>query len=226
MATKPRRGMRLVWSNGQRISATGRATASARDRRRMKLHQQLDRDTCLAVLGRRLTDSRPVFSRNSSALPPLLNSPKRLLDRFGKVGGSAESGEDPLDVGNAVAFHATVLPSDNESGQCRTTEPVTALDSKRTMRPYMGRATTPSRFKATFCRRLRAARILANLTQAEAAVALGVKDDTYSKYERRSPMPHYLIPKACDLFRVNPDELYGFVQRPDLDMDYEDKRRA
>lgn len=220
------RPMRLVWSDGERISASRRTPKSAGASRRMKLHKQLDRDTCLGVLGRSITDPGPILRRNASSLPPLLDPPKRLLDCLGKVDSTPEGREDALDVGDAVAFHATVLPSDNESGQCRTSGPVTQLNTKRTMRPYMGRATTPSRFKVTFCRRLRAARILANLTQAEAAEALGVKDDTYSKYERRSPMPHYLIPKACGLFRVNPDELYGFVQRPDLDMDYEDKRRA
>jgi hypothetical protein len=57
-------------------------------------------------------------------------------------------------------------------------------------------------------------------------MALGVKDDTYSKYERRSPMPHYLIPRACQLFEVAPDELYGVVKRPELDMDHEDIRRT
>ncbi len=89
----------------------------------------------------------------------------------------------------------------------------------------MGKATTPTKFRNDFCRRVRAARVLAGLNQPEAAAMLGVKEDTYSKYERRTAMPHYLIPRACQLFRVTPDELYGFIERPDLNRDYEENRR-
>lgn len=90
----------------------------------------------------------------------------------------------------------------------------------------MGKATTPAKFRRDFCRRVRAARVLAGMNQPEAAQALGVKEDTYSKYERRTAMPHYLIPKACHFFGVTPDELYGLVERPELNREYEETRRA
>lgn len=102
---------------------------------------------------------------------------------------------------------------------------MTAADPNRTMRP-MGKATTPARFKKEFCNRLRSARILAGYTQEEVANEFGLKPDTYSKYERRSPMPHYLVPRACALFRVQPEDLYGMRERPDLDAEYEERRSA
>jgi len=50
-----------------------------------------------------------------------------------------------------------------------------------------------SHFLKAFCGRVRAARLGAGLTQAEVAEALRVDKWTYSKYEKRTPLPHHLI---------------------------------
>ena len=228
MATKEGQpALRLAFSNGMRISASSNSTAHClgRRRRRMKPHQQLKGDLGLQVFRSGPADPLPVFRRDPSTLTPLFDPPQRLVDSLGKVRSSAENDKNIGNVTDGFALHALLLPSDNESGQWRTEWAMTSQPLKRTMCP-MGRATTPARFKKDFCRRVRSARILAGLTQGEAAEKLGVKEDTYSKYERRSPMQHYLIPKACELFEVKPEKLYGLAPAPELDRDYEEIRRA
>lgn len=214
---------RLVTVNGALISAT-RATRTLGSGR-MKSHQQIQRNIIVGRLRNGSADLGPVFGRDPTTLPPLLDLPQRFVDRFGKVNTSTKGFENSDDASSTVSFHEPVLSSDRLSSQDRTGWAMTSQASKRTMCP-MGKATTPAKFKRDFCRRVRAARILAGLTQGEAAERFGLKEDTYSKYERRSPMPHYLIPRACGLFGVAPDELYGLRARADLDQEYEDIRRT
>lgn len=49
---------------------------------------------------------------------------------------------------------------------------------------------------------------MAGLEQVEFATRLGVLPNTYGKYERRSLLPHYLIPKACEILGITPDQLF------------------
>ena len=49
---------------------------------------------------------------------------------------------------------------------------------------------------------MKQARLAANLSQPEAAIALGVTLAAYQKYESRSALPSYLVPRACIAFRV------------------------
>lgn len=72
----------------------------------------------------------------------------------------------------------------------------------------MGKASTPTSFKREFCQRLKAARIMAGYEQAEFAKELGLLPNTYSKYESRSLLPHYLIPKACELLEIETEMLF------------------
>jgi len=50
------------------------------------------------------------------------------------------------------------------------------------------------------------------MSQSEAATELGIETNTYSTYERRTPLPHHLIPKACQVFGVKAD--YFFTADP------------
>ena len=46
-----------------------------------------------------------------------------------------------------------------------------------------------------YIKRIRQLRIARNMTQAEMAVALGIGVERYKKYETRSLMPPYMIPR-------------------------------
>lgn len=52
-------------------------------------------------------------------------------------------------------------------------------------------------FNKRLGRRLKQAREDADLTQREMADALGIELDAYKKYENRSPVPAYFIPRIC-----------------------------
>lgn len=82
----------------------------------------------------------------------------------------------------------------------------------------MGKASTPTQFKRDFCKRLAAARVMAGLEQAEFAQQLGLLPNTYSKYERRSLLPHYLVARAARILNVDVDFLFtgdpGTRKRP------------
>jgi len=55
------------------------------------------------------------------------------------------------------------------------------------------------KFIRSMCRRTQQVRIDSGYTQPEMAEALGILNVTYSKYESRSPLKQYLIPKFCEL---------------------------
>lgn len=54
-------------------------------------------------------------------------------------------------------------------------------------------------YRKAFRRRLKQIRQDAGYTQAEFARALDVPEKTYAKYESRSLLPTYLIPRICEL---------------------------
>jgi DNA-binding XRE family transcriptional regulator len=58
---------------------------------------------------------------------------------------------------------------------------------------------TPTTYRKAFVQRVRAARTLASKEPAEMAKLLGVRKDTYHRYETRTLLPHYLLEKFCDL---------------------------
>jgi transcriptional regulator with XRE-family HTH domain len=56
-------------------------------------------------------------------------------------------------------------------------------------------------FNEALCARTRALRDEKHWTAEQMASALGIPPDRYRKYEKRSPIPHYLIPRLaliCD----------------------------
>ena len=65
------------------------------------------------------------------------------------------------------------------------------------------------RYNEQFCQRLGAFRKRAGYkTQADFALDLEIPVSTYSKYEERTSLPHYLVAKACDLLDCGVYELF------------------
>jgi transcriptional regulator with XRE-family HTH domain len=61
---------------------------------------------------------------------------------------------------------------------------------------------TPKRFNAEMCGRLKRLREAKAWSQEQMATALGVPLERYRKYENRSPLPHYLIPRVALICNV------------------------
>jgi transcriptional regulator with XRE-family HTH domain len=68
---------------------------------------------------------------------------------------------------------------------------------------------TEEEFTAALIERTRLARELSGFRPEQMAEFLGIKVDTYFKYEYRTPIPRYLIPRFCALCRVSADWLLG-----------------
>lgn len=66
---------------------------------------------------------------------------------------------------------------------------------------------TPTIYRKLLAQRTKALREARGLTQQEMADFLGIKWETYKKYENRSPIPHHLIPKFCTLVGTDPNYL-------------------
>ena len=65
-------------------------------------------------------------------------------------------------------------------------------------------------YNGQFCQRLSAFRKRAGYkTQADFAADLEIPAATYSKYEERTPLPHYLVAEACDLLDCGAYELFS-----------------
>ena len=69
------------------------------------------------------------------------------------------------------------------------------------------RKLTPTAYEDAFRRRVRAARALYTDEPKTMARALGVREDTYYRYETRTMLPHYLIPRFCELTGITVDYL-------------------
>lgn len=148
-------------------------------------------------------DGVPVSHGDTPALAPLAGTPGRDPDVIGHFIESVPAVEEVPD-----RAHDTTYTQDNLSRQPVTSRPVTYLASTGTLRP-MGKATTPTQFKREFCLRLRSFRVSAGYEEAaDFAKELGLLPNTYSKYENRSLLPHYLIPKVCELLQIEPTDLY------------------
>lgn len=59
----------------------------------------------------------------------------------------------------------------------------------------MAKATTPKDHNRELIARVAETREAAGYTKKQMAQALDIEYETYRKYENRSPMPHYLIPR-------------------------------
>ena len=66
------------------------------------------------------------------------------------------------------------------------------------------RRTTPTGYKAAFIRRIRDARKAIDYTQERMAQELGVPQDQYKHYEKRTILPHHLIPAFCKITGFHP----------------------
>lgn len=58
---------------------------------------------------------------------------------------------------------------------------------------------TPTEFKKGFTGRVRQAREIKGKLPREFALDMGVEYETWLKYEKRTPLPHHLIPRFCEL---------------------------
>lgn len=61
--------------------------------------------------------------------------------------------------------------------------------------------------------KLKIERVKKNLTQQDVADYLGIKQQTYSKYEKGSPISDDIIIKLCKLYDISADELLG-ISKP------------
>lgn len=79
----------------------------------------------------------------------------------------------------------------------------------------MTESETETEYKQRFMERVAAARIARNLKQWQIAEALGMPQDKYKQYEKRSLLPHHLIGRFCILTSVDPEWLVtGRGQKP------------
>lgn len=73
---------------------------------------------------------------------------------------------------------------------------------------------TQKEFEALFRRRLLHLREASRRTQAEVAEFIGVSEDAYGSYERRSTMPLYLIKRLARFYQVPLDWLLDEEDTP------------
>ena len=64
---------------------------------------------------------------------------------------------------------------------------------------------------------LRVERVKKGLTHQEVADYLGVKQQTYSKYEKGSPVDDDILVKLCRLYDISSDELLGLPPKPSME---------
>lgn len=64
-------------------------------------------------------------------------------------------------------------------------------------------------YDKAFINRVRVARESAGLTRDDVADHLGIKKDTYARYELKIMMPHHLLPKFAALTNVSLAYLFG-----------------
>jgi DNA-binding XRE family transcriptional regulator len=188
--------MRLVWSEGKLLN-----TPAPRLSGRVKGKKVIGRKMFTAPF-HPINDSGPGRRRDSLVLFPLNNCPGRPAN----ISGHIREGFPGLkDIGDGV--HPQVIHRDELSRKGRTKNSVPETPTAGTMVP-MGRGITPARFKKDFVTRLAVARNMRGYTRAEVATYLGIPEDTYKRYEQRTPIPHQYIPAICELLEIEPTFLY------------------
>lgn len=65
---------------------------------------------------------------------------------------------------------------------------------------------SPEEFNDKLCARVQRLRVERGWTQEQMATAIGVNFEAYKKYETRTPLPHYLIPRFA--LQVDRDVAY------------------
>lgn len=83
-------------------------------------------------------------------------------------------------------------------------------------------------FKQEFTKRVALARVGRNYTQAQLADKLGMEQDKYKQYERRSLLPHDLIPRFCELCDIDTAWLFtgrGLAPRLEVERPAPKKRK-
>jgi DNA-binding XRE family transcriptional regulator len=146
---------------------------------------------------------RPCIARYAPALLPFANVPLMHANISGHLGDRLPAIED---IGKVL--HRDKHTRDGLSRQALPNGSVTHGPARGTMCP-MGRGTSPAQFKRDFCEKLAAARKLHGYSQSEFAGLMGMTRDRYAKYETRTPLPHHLVPIACDILEIDPGVLYG-----------------
>lgn len=112
---------------------------------------------------------------------------------------------------NGVAFPDLIM--DDKSMQSWSSMELTLVPvagtifgmDKPTGRPR--KPLTPTAYEEAFRRRVRNARALRTDEPKEMARLLGVREDTYYRYETRTMLPHYMIERFCQLTGVTVDWL-------------------
>lgn len=72
---------------------------------------------------------------------------------------------------------------------------------------------TKKAYDKAFIGRVRVARESAGLTRIEISAHMGIKPDSYARYEKRTMLPHYLIPPFCRATGVSLEYLLGATKR-------------
>lgn len=210
MASKKKQGLlRLVTIGGVRVDESSASCARGirpRRKRRPMHDKKLLKGKLLAFPLHPIDYGAPPILGDAPTLAPFLGGPMsdaQFISHLRDGIPAFDNFKNGLDFG-----HDRHNVPDSQSGQGRTRRSVTEISPKRTMCP-MGKATTPTSFKVIFCQRVKSARTMTGQSQVEVAAQLGISADTYSKYERRSLPPHYLIPRLCDVLEVEADFLFG-----------------
>lgn len=160
----------------------------------------------LAFPLKRLDHRRPCRGRNASPLLPLLDGGAISADL-----GSHFRDRFPRRKNVVERVHDGEYASDELSAQDPSMIPMTLGTAERTIRPTMGRSSTPQRFRVEMAKRLESARRVAGYaTKKQAADRLGIGLDRYEKWESgRTPVPVQYIGQVCELYGVDANFLIG-----------------
>lgn len=185
-----------------------RARRARLPRRRVHRKKLLGAQILPFPLGRR-DDRAPGRLRDAIPLPPLAHSPLALTN----VGGHFGNGTPAIEH-VPQGPHGAEYGPDELSDQAPPIIPLTARRAERTILP-MGRGTTPARFRKELAARLKSARIVAGYrTKREAAEALGIALDRYTKWENgRTPVPPQYVQIVCAVFNIDANYLFAVGAR-------------
>lgn len=142
----------------------------------------------------RCHDGWPMVLRNSVTLFPLTNIPMTLTNIDGEIG-------DRLPAIKKVVkcLHAPDVATDELSEQVRINDPMIKSLINRTISP-MGRGRTAPKVINGICARTESARRSAGYPDpAEFAKLMGIKPDTWLRYESRTPLPHRYFERFVEL---------------------------